>query len=215
MIAKITKYLQRKFNILKIIQKLSDKREIYPLLSWGKRKKMKNTKKERKGRKNNYSKQKEGGQKERRLRRWTRNGKNSGRILQQMLPRYVRGKIIGVLISEENKVFFLFRISKCMYMYFIIIAFYFWIIIRQRVILEMNRIGMLVDLAHVSQKTMSDVLDITTAPIIFSHSSAYAVCNNDRNVPDYILKRMVIRLYILHFIHEFIKQSPRLFIRRL
>lgn len=84
-----------------------------------------------------------------------------------------------------------------MYMYFIIIAFYFWIIIRQRVILEMNRIGMLVDLAHVSQKTMSDVLDITTAPIIFSHSSAYAVCNNDRNVPDYILKRMVIRLYIL------------------
>ena len=61
----------------------------------------------------------------------------------------------------------------------------------QLVIAEMNRLGMLVDIAHVSHKVMSDVLDVTKAPIISSHSTAYSICPHPRNTPDDILKRMV------------------------
>lgn len=61
----------------------------------------------------------------------------------------------------------------------------------QRLISEMNHIGMLVDLAHVSEKVMNQVLEISKAPIIFSHSSAYSICNHKRNVPDYILEKVV------------------------
>ena len=58
------------------------------------------------------------------------------------------------------------------------------------VVLEMNKIGMLVDLAHVSDDTMDDVLRVSKAPVIFSHSSARALCDVPRNVPDSILKRL-------------------------
>ena len=60
----------------------------------------------------------------------------------------------------------------------------------KEVVREMNRIGMLVDISHVSDKTMSDVLDISTAPVIASHSSARALGDRPRNIPDDLLKRI-------------------------
>ncbi len=60
----------------------------------------------------------------------------------------------------------------------------------KEVVKEMNRLGMLVDISHVSVKVMNDVLDITTAPIIASHSSARGVADHTRNIPDEVLRRV-------------------------
>jgi membrane dipeptidase len=58
----------------------------------------------------------------------------------------------------------------------------------ERVVKEMNRLGMLVDISHVSPATMADALRVSKAPLIASHSSAFAICPSPRNVPDDILK---------------------------
>ncbi len=60
----------------------------------------------------------------------------------------------------------------------------------EQVVREMNRLGMMVDISHVSEATMDDVLRVSEAPVIFSHSSARAIADHSRNVPDAILRRL-------------------------
>lgn len=60
----------------------------------------------------------------------------------------------------------------------------------REIIHEMNRIGMIVDLSHVSADTMRDALDVTEQPVMFSHSSCFAVNPHPRNVPDDVLERV-------------------------
>jgi membrane dipeptidase len=79
----------------------------------------------------------------------------------------------------------------------------------EEVIREMNRLGMMVDLSHVSPDTMEDAIRVSAAPVIFSHSSARALCDVPRNVPDAILRKVKDNggVVMVTFVPGFISQE--------
>lgn len=79
------------------------------------------------------------------------------------------------------------------------------------VVRRMNRLGMIVDLAHVSPKVMHDALDVSNAPLVWSHSNAFTLCDHPRNVPDDVLDRVAGNngIVMATFVPDFISQASR------
>ena len=76
---------------------------------------------------------------------------------------------------------------------------------------ELNRLGVIVDCAHVSHEAMRRVLDVTAAPVVLSHSNAFALCDHPRNAPDDVLRRLKDNdgLVMATFVPGFISQKLR------
>lgn len=81
----------------------------------------------------------------------------------------------------------------------------------KKVVKEMNRLGMMVDLAHVAKKTMEDAIAVSRAPVIFSHSSAFHICHHYRNVQDDVLQKLKKNggIVMVNFYNFFIQCYPK------
>ena len=84
----------------------------------------------------------------------------------------------------------------------------------RQVVKEMNRLGMIVDVSHISDKSFYDVIELSKAPVIASHSCARAICNNPRNLSDEMLKKIadkggVVQMCILSDYVKKVEKTPK------